>query len=189
VVGLDDPSGIRWDSLVDSRGRLGSRSLREALPVRDGLAVLTWAAGQPVPVAAEPLREVFSAARRGQELVVVDLPRALDHVVAEVVARCDHVLLVVEPSVAGVASAGRVAGVLRPLNQRLGAVVRDTTTAIPPEEAASVLALPLVAAVPTQRRLAEHVDLGLGPVRSRRSPLARAAREALTRLFDEGVAR
>jgi secretion/DNA translocation related CpaE-like protein len=182
VVGLDGESGVRWDALVDSHGRLGSRSLRAALPSRAGLGVLTWPVGPPVAVGPESVREVLSAARRGHDLVVVDLPRALDEAGAEVVARCDHLLLVVEPSVAGVASAGRVADVLRGVNDRLGVVVRDTGAPVGPEEVATVLDLPLVGVVGTQRRLLEHIDLGLGPVRSRRSPLARAATEVLQRL-------
>jgi secretion/DNA translocation related CpaE-like protein len=179
VVGLDDRDGVRWDALVGSHGRLGSRSLREALPTKDGLAVLTWSTGPAVPVGTDAVREVLSAARRGHEVVVVDLPRAVDDATAEVVARCDRVLLVVRPTVAGVASAGKVAGVLRGLNQRLGLVVRDTGSAVAPEEVSAVLELPLVVEVPAQRRLTEHIDLGLGPVRSRRSPLSRSAREAL----------
>jgi Flp pilus assembly CpaE family ATPase len=167
---------------------LGSRSLREALPTKDGLAVLTWPTGPPVLVGADSVREVLSAARRGHDLVVVDLPRAVDDATAEVVARCDRVLVVVQPTVAGVASAGKVAAVLRGLNHRLGLVVRDTGSSVPPEEVAAFLELPLVVEVPAQRRLAEHIDLGLGPVRSRRSSLSRAARDALTALLlDEGL--
>ena len=42
VVGRDadpDDPGVRWDGLAGSHGRLGSRSLRDALPTIDGLAV------------------------------------------------------------------------------------------------------------------------------------------------------
>ncbi len=183
VVGLDagrDPgAGVRWDALVGSHGRLGSRALRAALPEKDGLAVLTWSVGPPVALEPGAVREVLSAAQRGHDLVVVDLPRAVDDVTAEVVSRCDEILVVVEPTVAGVASAGKVAAVLRPLNRRLGLVVRGRGASVPAAHVASILELPLVAEVPSQRRLAEDVDLGLGPVHSRRSPLARAARAAL----------
>jgi hypothetical protein len=86
---------------------------------------------------------------------------------------------VVEPSVAGVAAAGKVAAALRPLNDRLGLVVRDGSSAADPAQVAAVLRLPLVVEVSRQRRLAEHVDLGLGPVHRRRSALARAARTTL----------
>jgi secretion/DNA translocation related CpaE-like protein len=179
VVGLDPGGGVRWDALVTSRGRLGSRSLRAALPAKDGLAVLTWEVGSPADLDAASVREVLSAAQRGNDVVVADLPRAVDEVTAEVVTRCDRVLLVVEPTVAGVAAAGKVAAALRTLNDRLGVVVRDGPSVADPAQVAAVLRLPLVVEVPRQRRLAEHVDLGLGPVQRRRSALARAARAAL----------
>jgi len=175
VVGLEPGSGARWDVLVASRGRLGSRSLRAALPDKDGLAVLTWGPGPPVELDAPSVREVLSAAQRGNDLVVVDLPRALGDVTAEVVTRCDRVLVVADTSVAGTASTARVVALLRPLTDRIGMVARCGGAAVPSTRVAEALGLPLVAEVPRQRRLAEHVDLGLGPVHSRRSALARAA--------------
>jgi len=179
VVGLDGGDGVRWDALVRSQGRLGSRSLRAALPQKAGLAVLTWGPGAPVRLGAGTVREVLSAGQRGNERVVVDLPRTLDDTTAEVVTRCDRLLLVADASVAGVCSAGRMAAVLDPLHDRVGVVVRRRASALPAGQVASALDLPLVAEVPHHRRLAEHVDLGLGPVHARRSALARAARSVL----------
>jgi secretion/DNA translocation related CpaE-like protein len=181
VVGLEveADAAVRWDGLIGSHGRLGSRSLRDALPGRDGLVVLTWAAGSSAALDDGAVREVLSAARRGHDTVVVDLPRHVDDLVGEVVSRCDDVLVVVDGSVPSVASAGKVTEQLRPWAARLGAVVRSAATSVPPDQVAGVLDLPLVAELPRQRRLAEHLDLGLGPVHSRRSPLARASVEAL----------
>jgi secretion/DNA translocation related CpaE-like protein len=190
VVGLDAVAGVRWDALAESRGRLASRSLRAALPAGDGLAVLTWAMGSPVRLDVRLVREVLSAAQRGNDLVVVDLPRAVDDVTAEVVTRCDLVVVVADPTVPGVASAGRVVASLRPLNGRVGLVVRESGSAVPAHDVATALGLPLLAEMRRQRRLGEHVDLGLGPVHSSRSPLARAARstiEALPVLDTRGV--
>lgn len=179
VVGIDAPSGARWDTLMSSRGRLGSRSLRAALPDKDGLAVLTWGTGSPIGLHATAVREVLSAARRGNDVVVVDVPRRLEDVTAEVVTRCDQVLVVTQPSIPGIAAAARVVGILRPLNDQLGLVVRGDRSAVPAGQVATALGLPLVADAPHQRRLSEHVHLGLGPVHSQRSSLARAARAAL----------
>ena len=188
VVGLDAAAGVRWDALLSSRGRLGSRSLRAALPAKDTLAVLTWGAGPPARLDAPAVREVLSASRRGHDVVVVDVPRALDAVAAEVVTRCDRVLVVAKATLPGVASAGRVVGSLRPLNDALGLVVRGGRTAgVPSGQVAGVLGLPLVVDVPHHRRMAEHVDLGLGPVHARRSPLARAARAALESIDRQAV--
>jgi secretion/DNA translocation related CpaE-like protein len=180
VVGLDGGEGVRWDTLVSSRGRLGSRSLRAALPAKDGLAVVTWDPGPPVGLDAASVREVLSAAQRGNDVVVVDLPRVVDEVTSEVATRCDRVLVVTGPTVAGVSSAGRVVARLRALTDRLGLVVRSDRGALPAVEIATALGLPLTVEVARQRRLAEQIDLGLGPVHSRRSALARAARAVLT---------
>jgi secretion/DNA translocation related CpaE-like protein len=189
VVGLDTGDGVRWDALVSSRGRLGSRSLRAALPDKDGLAVLTWAPGPPARLDAASVREVLSAAQRGNDLLVVDLPRAADDATAEVVTRCDLVVVVTRPTVAGVSAAGKVTSLLRPLNDRLAVAVRGGPGAIPAPQVADALGLPLVVEIAQQRRLAEQVDLGLGPVHSRRSSLARAARSVRSALSVRDAAR
>jgi secretion/DNA translocation related CpaE-like protein len=179
VVGLDAAPGARWDTLVSSRGRLGSRSLRAALPAKDGLAVLTWGVGRSVGLDTSSVREVVSSAQRGNDVVVLDLPRVADEVTAEAVARCDRVLVVVAATVAGVAAAEKVTGLLEPVTDRLGLAVRSESGMLPAPQVAAALALPLLVRVDRQRRLAEQIELGLGPVHSRRSPLARAARAAL----------
>jgi secretion/DNA translocation related CpaE-like protein len=182
VVGMEEVPGVRWDSLVGATGRFGSRSLRDALPRRDGLAVLTWASGLHRTCDDHAVREVLSAAQRGNDTVVVDLPRYPDRLTTEVVSRCDHVVLVTGLAVPAVAAAGQVAGHLRERAHRLHLVARIGTPALGPEEVARALGVPLAATMADQRRLTEAVDLGLGPVRARRGPLARAAREVLHRL-------
>jgi secretion/DNA translocation related CpaE-like protein len=170
VLGLDGRDGSRWEALCQTTGRLSARALREALPQRDGLRALSWRAGSTATLQAFAVREALSAGRRGHDTVVVDLPRAADALVDEVLARCDAVVLVVVPSVPGVASATRLAarlsGVATP-----GVVLRGS--GIAEHDVMRALQLPVVAHVPHQRGLAEAIDLGLGPIRSWRSPLAR----------------
>lgn len=176
VLGLDGVDGFRWDALCQTTGRFSARALREALPAREGLGVLTWHPGSRVGLQAFAVREALSAARRGHASVVVDLPRTVDPLVEEVAARCDVLLVVVVPTVAGVASAAR-------LSERLAdrasarAVLRGA--GLEEREVARATRLPVLDVVPRQRALAESVDLGLGPVRSRRSPLARTCRGLL----------
>ena len=179
VVGLDDVPGVRWDALTAASGRLGSRSLRAALPERDSLAVLTWSGASSTDLEDAAVREVLSAAQRGSEVVVVDLPRALVGVAGEVAGRCDEVVLVVDATVPGVASAARAAARLCARGPRVGVVVRASGGALAAAAVAESLALPLLADYRSRRRVAEQVDLGLGPLGSRRSPLARAARAVL----------
>jgi secretion/DNA translocation related CpaE-like protein len=177
VLGLDLVDGVRWDVLGHTSGRLSGRALRESLPRRDGVAALTWYAGpRPRPLQAFAVREALSAAARGHDTVVVDLPRGPDPLAEEVLARCDQVLVTVSATVAGVASAVRTCGRLAERGA-FGLVVRGVD--VDDEAVSRLVGAPVVASMRDQRGLAESVDLGLGPVRSRRGPLGRAAAHVL----------
>lgn len=179
VAGLDDAEGARWRELLESAGRLGSRSLLAALPKREGTAVLGWGAGARVGLDPHVVREVVSAAQRGSSLVVVDLPRHSDPVTDEVLRRCDHLVVVTALTLTAVASAAQLVARVLPVVPRGHLVARGPASALDPDEVAEALGVPLAAVMPDQRRLAEAVELGLGPLRSTRGPLARAARATL----------
>jgi secretion/DNA translocation related CpaE-like protein len=177
VLGLDLADGLRWDGLGHTTGRLSARALRESLPRRDGVAALTWFAG-PATRRLQPFaaREALSAARRGHDTVVVDLPRASDPLVDEIATRCDQVLITVSTTVAGVAAALRTRGRFAD-HPSLGLVVRGS--GMDDDSLARVVGAPVVVRMADQRGLAESIDLGLGPVRTRRGPLGRAAAAVL----------
>ena len=183
VLGLDDAPGVRWDSLGTASGRLSGRSLREAVPQRDGLGVLGWASSAAA-LDARAVREALSAARRGHDSVVVDLPRSGD-LVTETVARCTLVVVVVLPTVTGVAAAARWVAAL-PDPGRIRIAVRGHHA--DPHRVAALVGAPVLVTMADQRGLAEALDLGLGPVRSRRGPLAAAARELLAAVGSQAVA-
>jgi secretion/DNA translocation related CpaE-like protein len=179
VLGLDGHDGIRWDALCQTTGRFSGRSLRESLPRRDGLGVLTWYPGPQGSLQAFAVRNAIAAAQRGHETVVVDLPRSVDPLVEELVARCDRVFVLTVPTVAGLASAVRLCARFRdPTSLRL--VVRGDR--VRAEAVSRLTTVPVAAQMPDQRGLEEAIDLGLGPVRSRRGPLGRTAVDVLADL-------
>lgn len=178
MLGMEQVEGIRWDALMQSTGRLSGRSMRRSLPGKDNLSVLSWPQDDLTSLQDTAMREVLSAGARGFELVVVDLPRHHDPVVREVLARCDHVVLVAPASVPGVAATARVARRL-PDAIRRHLVVRSRRASVASEQVADVLGLPLVVGLADQRGLDEAIDLGMGPVRHRRGPLARACEATL----------
>lgn len=166
ALGLEATGGLRWDSL-DAGGRLGGGMLRHALPRSGGLGVLTWGAGRDLPGPA-PVRAVLDAARRGHDLVVVDLPRRPCEAVEDALVRCDRVLLVVSPTLGGIAAACAVRDVL---GHRPSVVLRGR--GVDPVEVAAVVG-PVVAEVPEHRGVAESMELGLGPLRGPRGSFARS---------------
>jgi len=170
VLGLDGFDGIRWDALCQTTGRFSGRSLRESLPRKDGLAVLTWHPGPQGSLQAFAVRNALAAAQRGHDTVVVDLPRRVDPLVEEIVARCDLVYVVVTPGLLGPASAVRLCAGFRD-RSRLRLVLRGPHPQ--PTAVARLTGVPIAAEMVDQRGLDESVDLGLGPVRSVRGPLGR----------------
>src|SRR3954470_14467128 len=180
VLGLDLVDGVRWDALGHTTGRLSARALRDSLPRRHQVASLSWYAGpRPRPLQAFAVREALSAARRGHDTVVVDLPRGWDALAEEVVTRCDHVLVTVRPTVPGLAAAVRVCGRFADPGA-LGLVVRGP--GVDGHTVSRLIGAPIAVRMADQRGLCETTDLGLGPVRSRRGPLGRAATTVLASL-------
>lgn len=182
LLGVERRDGVRWADLGRVSGRLGARELREALPragERVGPGVLAWGVDRTPP---DPLtvREVIDAGARGHAHVVIDLPRGGD-LTEEVLARCTDVLLVSHDRLASLAAAAPRARRLADAPGRAGVVVRRGAGA-PPERVAAALDLPLLAAMAPQRGLDEALDLGAGPLRRRRGPLARAVAELGRRL-------
>lgn len=185
VLGLDTKDGFRWDALCQTTGRLSARSLREALPRRDRLGVLSWYAGSSGTLQAFAAREALSAARRGHDVVVLDLPRSTDPLVLELATRCDLLLVVTVASVPGAAATARVCERLRE-HPGLRLVVRGE--GLEPSGLSGLTGVPVLATMRDQRGLAEAVDLGLGPARSGRCRLGRVAEEVLHGLDEVAVA-
>ena len=171
LMGMDETPGVRWDDLAASAGRLGSRSLREAVPRREGAGVLTWTSGSTCQPSLSTLRDVLAASRRGHSLVVLDLARLSGALSAELMSRCDLVLVVTPSTVSGVVSTMRVLASLADTSHLRLAPRRGAVSA---SELSAATGMKLGLEVPHQRGLAEAVDLGLGPVHGRRSPLRRA---------------
>ncbi len=171
LLGLEEVSGVCWDDLAESAGRLGSRALRDAVPRRDGVGVLTWTQRSPAMPSLSTVRDVLAAARRGHRVVVIDLARRAGAVSAELMSRCDMVLVVTPSSISGVVSTIRL---LAPVDDTSHLRLAPRPGAVSSRELSTAIGVPIGFQVPHQRGLDEAVELGLGPVRGRRSPLRRA---------------
>lgn len=175
LVGMEDVPGVRWEALADTDGRLGARELREGVPRRGQLGVLTWS-GLRRRLDLPTVRRVLPSAARGHALVVLDLARQSPGL-GELADRCDDLLVVTPATVPGLAATARL---VADLGRRdcAGLVVRPG--GLSDADAEQVTGLPVVAVLGDQRGVAAAVDRGHGPLTAR-GPLARAARELLGR--------
>ena len=117
---------------------------------------------------------------------MVDLPRVPDGLTEEIAARCDQVLVTVVTTVAGIAAAMRTCGRFADPGA-LGLVVRGS--GMDDVSLSRAVGVPVLQRMSDQRGLAETIDVGLGPVRSRRGPLGRAASGVLAALAEQASSR
>lgn len=172
VFGGECDPGLRWPGLVGTRGRLDTDAFAAALPRMDGLPVLSWDRGDERSAGPDALSAVLTAARAGHELVVVDLPRALDATTRAALDAATTVLLVVPAEVRAAAAASRVAGALAPLCADLRVVVRGPAPAgLSGSEVAGALGLPLVGELRPEPHLERALERGEAPARRGRGPL------------------
>lgn len=181
LVGHEEETGIAWQDLGVSSGRLGAGALRDAVPRRERLGVLGWSAGPQDRFDPGMAAEAVAAGLRGHALIVLDLPRRVDDDVRSVLAGCDHVVVVAHARPGCLAAAVRFTHAVRVVAPRAGVAVRTHRAAPPTDEVARVLGLEPWAEMRDDRRLDEHLALGLGVARARRGVLARAASQVLAR--------
>jgi secretion/DNA translocation related CpaE-like protein len=178
VLGSEDASGLRWPELALQGGRVGWAALRAALPVHDGVAVLSAGRGDG-QVDAAALDAVVDAGSRGGATVVCDLPRRPCTAVETAISSADLVVLVAPADVRSCASAASIGHWLTSANANVGLVVRGPAPGgLTAADVARAAGLPLLAAMRAQPGLAGALEhAGLKP--RRRSPLGTAARRVL----------
>ncbi|MBS2531309.1 P-loop NTPase [Catenulispora sp. NF23] len=169
-------------------GRVDSRATVAARPHR-GLPVLTWPHTRtdiPLPaVAAEPVRAVLTALAQAGDLVVVDLPRALDEAATEALALANVTLMVVPAEVRASAAASQLAAAVRLVTPDLRVVVRlPAPGGLEPLDITDVMGgLPLAGVIGADRRLSAAAEHGEPPGSSARGSVSAFCRSFLDDLF------
>jgi secretion/DNA translocation related CpaE-like protein len=174
AVGAEELGGLRWPDFASARGRVPRRALVEALPRVDDLSVLSWSRSDTSPVQPEAMQALLTSARRGTDLVVVDLPRSPDDPARVALTMAKVVLLVVPAEVRATAAAHRVCVVAGSYCGDIRAVVRQPGPAnLSAATVADALGLPLAGVLRAEPGLAEALERGEPPGSRRRGPLAR----------------
>lgn len=186
VMGTEDVPGLRWPDLALQSGRLAFAALRDALPRRNLVSVLS-SGRTGVDIDAGPLGAVIDAGCRGGATVVCDIPRRCTAAVETALDAADLVVLVTPADVRSCAAAAAARPWLLACNPNAGVVVRGPAPGgLRSAEVARIVELPLLAAMRPEPGITELLERG-GLRMRRRAPLAGAARRVLTVLASHPV--
>jgi secretion/DNA translocation related CpaE-like protein len=182
LLGAEDEPGLRWPDLASARGRLLPGSLLGAVPVVDGLHVLSWdRSPHSIDLSEAAGTAVLDTAVQEFGIVVLDLPRCLDAVAVVAARTADLALLVVPAEVRAAAAARRVAAGLQEHLADVRVVVRGPApTGLRAEAVADALDLPLAGVLKPEPGLREALDRGEPPGLRVRGPLSMLCRQLLT---------
>lgn len=184
VLGGEELPGLRWRDLAGATGRVSAAALRQHLPERAGVRLVSWDRGRPTDVPAEVVGGVVAAARRTGGLVVIDVPRPPAALGQAVLGEVETALVVVPAEVRAAAAAARVAAAVAGRVADVRVVVRGPAPAgLPAQAVAEALGLPLAGELRPEPRLAADLERGVPPGRSGRSPLRRFSDRLVAELF------
>ncbi len=183
ALGIEDRPGLRWPDLTSARGRMPRRIPTEALPSLGDLAVLSWDRISPTAIPPSVMTSMLTGARRGKDLLVVDLPRFPDQAAAIAMQMAEIILVVVPAEVRAIAAAARICDTANRHCADVRVVVRLPGPArLNAVTVSDALALPVAGVLRHDHGLATGLERGEPPGSRRRSSLARVGMRILSDL-------
>lgn len=167
VLGHENVEGMRWRDLDRTQGRVSGESLRQVLPSKSGVSMLSWDRGDPLDVQASSVHSVLAAAARAYDLVVVDVPRQFDEVAEEILGRSVLTVLLVPEDIHALSASGRVLARLQRHTGNIALLTKVRRGGIGSSIVSENLGLPVLGRVRHERRLVSNLDAGVGPGGSR----------------------
>ncbi|YCH14985.1 CpaE-like family protein [Arthrobacter sp. D1-17] len=189
ALAAEESPGLRWPDLADARGSIDPGQLADALPVAGGFSFLSWPGSRerPAPVDASTVAGVLDAARRGFELVVVDIGRNAEPL-GTFAWDCDRLLMVVPAQLKAAVASARLLQELPPVDAAL--VIRGKAgAALDGTLIAESVGLSLHAIMPEIRGTAGATELGRLLEHGRRRSVRRFAAVVLELLDGELLSR
>lgn len=160
ALAAEETPGLRWPDLAQASGSIDPRQLAESLPLTGGFSFLSWPGSRDrhAGVDAATVAGVLDAARRGYELVLVDIGRGREPLRA-FGWECDRIVVVAPAQLRSAVATARLLSEFPPV--RAGLAVRGIRGA-PLDSAliAESVGLPLCGIVPDLRGAAAATELG-----------------------------
>ncbi|UVJ38844.1 septum site-determining protein Ssd [Arthrobacter sp. CJ23] len=175
TLAAEDTPGLRWPDLAEARGSIDAVQLSDSLPVAGGFSFLSWPGTRERPPAVDSasVAAVMDAARRGFEVVIVDIGRGTDSL-RTFAWDCDRILLLATAQLKSAVAAARLLNELPPVDT--GLVIRGNTGAgMDAALIAESLGMPLHGVLPDIRGTGTAAELGRLLELGRRKPVRRFA--------------
>jgi secretion/DNA translocation related CpaE-like protein len=151
ALAAEELPGLRWPDLSEASGSIDPGQLADSLPLTGGFSSLSWPGSRDraAPVDAAATGGVLDAARRGYELVVVDIGRGAEPLHA-FAWDCDRLLVVLPAQLKAAVATARLLQELPPVEAAL--LVRGKTgAALDSALIADAVGLPVHGRVPDLR--------------------------------------
>lgn len=188
ALAAEESPGLRWPDLSDASGSIDPEQLADALPLAGGFSFLSWPGTRERPPAVDSasVGGVLDAARRGYELVIVDIGRNAEPL-RTFAWDCDRLLIVVPAQLKAAVAAARLLQELPPVESAL--LVRGKAgVALDGALIAESVGLPLHGRMPEVRGTAAAAELGRLLEHGKRKSVRRFAASVLDLLDDELLA-
>ena len=160
ALAAEETAGLRWPDLADASGTIDPRQLADSLPLAAGFPFLSWPGNKERHSGVDHavVTGVLDAARRGYELVVVDIGRGRE-TLRTFAWDCDRMIVVVPALLRAAVATARLLQDLPPVETLL--VVRAKPGAsLDAGLIAESVGLPLAGIVPDVRRAAAATEAG-----------------------------
>ncbi|MFC4107851.1 septum site-determining protein Ssd [Micromonospora zhanjiangensis] len=189
VLGWEELAGLRWPALTEAEGQVDPLALARALPSRGDLVTLSWDRGALLALPAQAMAATMDAARRGRDLVVVDLPRYLDDPAVIALQATDRAFVVVPAELRATAAAARVVSAVALHCGDLSVIVRGPAPGrLRAREVARALDLPLTGMLRPEPGLSRGLERGEAPAATGRGPLAELCQRIVAELTGAATA-
>jgi secretion/DNA translocation related CpaE-like protein len=179
ALAAEESPGLRWPDLSDASGSIDPEQLSDALPVAGGFSFLSWPGSrerQP-GVDSGTVGGVVDAARRGYELVLVDIGRGTEPL-RTFAWDCDRILLVAPAQLKAAVASARLLQELPPVETAL--VIRGRAGAgLDGPLIAQAVGLPLQGRVPEIKGASSATEHGRLLEMGRRRSVRRFAASVL----------
>jgi len=178
VMGCEQAQGMRWADIVNLKGSVAGSELFDSLVIAAGIHVVAPKRGH-LDITAQDIHSLVATVATACDVVIIDTPRLADGLTEELLTLSDDVLLVVPTTVRASSLVTAIRDKLA--DTRCGVVVRQVPgSGLTPIGVAQALELPLRASLPTDARIVEQVEQGLGLTRVTLGAFSRAINQLST---------